>query len=128
MPAVPKTELQFDVPLIPPSVNHYKNPSRRGGFYRVRECMGFNDAVCVFSKRELVTGQFYEVELTFYLPPAKFLAFDADNFLKVSFDALKAAGVIRDDRYIVDHHVHKRAAKDAQDVHTAYLVKGREHV
>lgn len=121
-----QNELQFAVPLIPPSVNHYKLPGRRGGFYRAAECISFTDAVCIFSKKEPVGGQFYEVHVTYYLEPAKFLRFDADNFLKVSFDALKAAGVIRDDRYIVDHHVHKRAAKDAQDVHTSFLVKGRE--
>ena len=84
--------------------------------------------MCLLSGRELVAGQFYEVDVHVYLRTEKFLRFDADNFLKVSFDALALAGVIRDDRHITDHHVHKRAAKDAQDVRTSYLVKGREQL
>ena len=126
--AILKTELQFEVPLIPPSVNHYKQPSRRGGFYRAPACLTFTDAVCVFSRKEPVDGHFYEIDVTYFLEPAEFLRFDSDNFQKVAFDALTAAGVIRDDRYIIDHHVHKRSATSPADVHTAFLVKGRNHV
>lgn len=119
-------ELKFEVPLIPPSVNHYKRPSSSGGWYRTKETTAFIDAVCVFSHKTLVPGAFYEVEVTFHLPQNRFLGCDADNFSKVSLDALTIAGVIRDDRYIVDHIIHKRSVPDARDARTTYSVRGKE--
>ncbi|MGH7486321.1 MAG: RusA family crossover junction endodeoxyribonuclease [bacterium] len=121
-----RTELNFAVPLIPPSVNHYKTPNGRGGWFRTRETTAFIEAVCVFSHKQPVPGAFYEVEVTFYLPQNRFLASDADNFSKVTLDALKVAGVIRDDRYITDHIIHKRTVPDARDSRTEYLVRGKE--
>ena len=115
-------ELEFSVPLLPPSVNHYKE--RR--YFNCAEARAFIDAVCVFSQKTAVGGRYYEVWLTYHLPRDKFLRFDADNFEKVSFDALAKAGVIRDDRYIVDHHNSKRIATDAREAATLYLVRGRD--
>ena len=115
-------QVEFSVPLIPPSVNHFKE--RR--FFSNAEARGFIDAVCVFSERSPVVGKYYEVWLTYHLDPDKFLRFDSDNFEKVSFDALARAGVIRDDRYIVDHHNSKRIATDARDARTQYLVRGKD--
>jgi Holliday junction resolvase RusA-like endonuclease len=112
--------LNFSVPLIPPSVNHYK--VRR--FYNSPEAKAFIDAVCIFSHKQAVGGKFYEVDLTYYLPENQIWKCDSDNFEKVSFDALKTAGVISDDRYIVSHHNHKRAVKDPRDARTEYTVRG----
>lgn len=120
----------FSVPLIPPSVNHYKRPRLNQdltrGFYKTAEAQAFIDAVCILSGRQPIAGRFFEVWVKFYLPAESFLRFDADNFSKVSCDALTDAGLIPDDRYITDLHLAKRRALDAQDVRTVYQILGME--
>lgn len=118
---------KFSVPLLPPSVNHYKKPRHGGGFYRTGEVISFVDAVCVCSQKHIVAGVFYEVDVTFYLPAEKFERFsssDSDNFLKVAIDALEAAQVITSDGRILDLHVHKRQAPSARDARTEYEISG----
>lgn len=120
-----RIEVAFFVPLLPPSVNHYKAPDGRGGWYLSKEAAAFIDAVVIFSRRIPVTGPYFEVELTFRIVKNKFLKWDADNFEKVSFDALKHAGVISDDRYITRHVNQKTPVEDQNDSGTHYLVRGK---
>lgn len=122
-------QLQFMVPLLPPSVNHYKKPARGGGWYRAAEAIGFVDAVCIFSQKAVVPGDWYQIELTFYLPPSKqrvLASNDADNYLKVALDALGRAGVISNDGRIFDLIVHKRFCRTEQESRTVYHVTGME--
>jgi len=37
-------QLQFAVPLLPPSVNHYKRPKRGGGFFREKLARALEEA------------------------------------------------------------------------------------
>lgn len=119
---------QFAVPLLPPSVNHYKKPRRGGGFYRAVECTSFVDAVCVFSKKFKVTGNFYMLEIWFFLGPSKrnLSSNDLDNFQKVSIDALVHAGVIKTDGRILDLHLHKRFVASDREERTEYFIYGRQ--
>lgn len=120
------SQIQFDVPLLPPSVNHYKKPGRQpGAWFKTPEALAFIEAVCIFSRREAVEGKLFHVSITFHIPRREFLRWDLDNFSKVACDALKAAGVIPDDRYIEILHLWKRSAQSAIDARTAYLVEGR---
>lgn len=120
--------LEFGVPLLPPSVNHYKRPRRLGGFYRGPEALSFVEAVCIFSHKERVPGEFYQVELTFVLPPEKqgLNSNDLDNFLKVALDAIGRAGVISNDGRIMDLAVHKRFCAENRDASTLYHITGIE--
>ena len=122
----------FGVPLIPPSVNHYKLPRLKAdltrGFYVTKEAQAYIDAVCVLSGRQPIAGEYFTVAMEFYLPSSDFLRCDVDNFSKVCCDALTDAGLIPDDRYITDLTLTKRRARDAQDVRTVYLVRGREQL
>jgi Holliday junction resolvase RusA-like endonuclease len=119
---------KFFVPLLPPSVNHYKKPKRGGGWYRSAESMAFTDAVCLFSGKTKVTGNFYALELFFFLGPSKrnLSSNDLDNFQKVAIDALGRAGVIVNDGRILDLHVHKRFVSADRDERTEYYVTGRQ--
>lgn len=120
--------LEFGVPLLPPSVNHYKRPRRLGGFYRRPEALSFVEAVCIFSHKERVPGEFYQVELTFVLPRAKqgLSSNDLDNFLKVALDAIGTAGVISNDGRVMDLRVHKRFCDADHDARTLYHITGME--
>lgn len=121
-------QLTFSVPLLPPSVNHYRKPRRGGGFFRVAEAIGFTDAVCIFSRKQRVSGKFYQVELTFFLPPAKqrLDSNDTDNFLKVALDAIATAGVITNDGRVMDLIVHKRFCLSDREARTLYHITGSE--
>ena len=119
---------RFTVPLLPPSVNHYKAVRKNGGFYRKREAVAFVDAVCVISRKTMVTGNFYTVEIFFFLGPSKhnLSSNDLDNFQKVGIDALVRAGVIKTDGRILDLHLHKRFVATDRDQRTEYFVSGRQ--
>ncbi len=120
-------KVEFSVPVLPPSVNHYKQPRRGGGWYRTAESISFIDAVCIFARRQSPGGELYEVDVTFCLPPSKwsFSRNDGDNFLKVAFDALGRAGVITNDGRIVDHHVHKRMVLAERHARTDFIITGK---
>lgn len=118
----------FSVPLLPPSVNHYKKPRRGGGWYRAAEAIAFIDAVCICSHKVKVTGNFYEISLTFHLGPEKhkLSSNDLDNFLKVALDALAVARVIVNDGRVLDLHVHKRFVGTVRDERTEFAVEGKQ--
>lgn len=120
--------MKFSVPLLPPSVNHYRQPKRGGGWYRAAEALAFVDAVCVFSHRVMMTGNFYEVSLTFHLGPKKhkLSSNDLDNFLKVALDALARARVIVNDGRVLDLYVHKRFVSTDRDERTDFQIEGRQ--
>jgi Holliday junction resolvase RusA-like endonuclease len=113
--------LTFHVPLLPPSVNHYK--VRR--FYNSPAAKAFIDAVCIFSRKQPVLGAFYQVQVYYIMAPEEFLKWDVDNFSKVTLDALKVAGVIRDDRYVVELNLTKQKAAEPVAGATVYCVIGR---
>ena len=87
--------IQFTVPLVPPSVNHYVKHTRRGFHYVTAEAKSFKSAVRLFARGRVVTAKKYEVEFTVYLGFKK--RGDADNFSKVILDGLAEAGVIHSD-------------------------------
>jgi Holliday junction resolvase RusA-like endonuclease len=119
---------RFMVPFLPPSVNHYKKPRRSGGWYRSVESISFIDAVCVCSGKTKITGNFYALELWFFLGPSKrnLSSNDLDNFQKVAIDALVRAGIIKTDGRILDLHLHKRFVSTDRDERTEYFITGRE--
>jgi Holliday junction resolvase RusA-like endonuclease len=119
-------QCRFTVPLLPPSVNHYKQPSGRGGWYRTKAAIAFIDAVCVFSGKLKVSGNCYAVEIYFYLGPKRrhLSSNDLDNFQKVSIDALARAGVIENDGRILDLYLHKRFCLTAVEERTEYIIQG----
>ena len=116
-------DLELRVPLIPPSVNHYK--VRR--FYNSKEAKAYIDAVCIFGRGQKVAGDFFEIEIDLWIVPANFLARDLDNFLKVAIDALVTAGVIPNDRFVREIRARKVALASGgaiRDEQTIYRIRG----
>lgn len=119
--------MKFSVPLLPPSVNHYKQPKAGGGWFRAADCIAFVDAVCIFSRRVRVSGNYFELELTFYLGPGRNRGQnDLDNYSKVAIDALVRAGVIKNDARVFDLHLHKRFVESDREERTEYSIASRQ--
>lgn len=88
-------EMLISIPLIPPSVNHYKIPKASGrGFYVTAEAKAFKAAVASLT-RGSVNAKWYEITITLYF--GKNQKGDADNFNKVTLDALVEARIITTD-------------------------------
>lgn len=85
----------FYVPLVPPGVNHYARHTRAGAHYQTGEAKAFKEAVAVLARGRGVRFESYAVCIAVYL--AKGQRLDCDGGLKVTIDALEAAGVIDTD-------------------------------
>jgi Holliday junction resolvase RusA-like endonuclease len=107
-------EISFTVPLVPPSVNHYKKPRGRGKWYVTGEAQAFKDAVALFARGKRVIAKTYAVDILIYLGAnAKG---DIDNYAKVVLDGLKDAGVIHSDAAVTVLHMRKaRCGPSAAD-------------
>ena len=126
--------LHFLVPLLPPSVNHYKQPNKGGGYRVSKEARAFIDAVAIFArsaaaptwpwmlKTQKKHSPFYEVDLIFRIHQPRFLIVDSDNFEKVAFDALTHCAAISDDRYIKYHTNRAIPVEEKCDEKTEYTI------
>jgi Holliday junction resolvase RusA-like endonuclease len=91
-------DFSFTVPLVPPSVNHYKHRARNGHWYVGKDAIAYKNAVAIFAKGQQVAGKKYQVDVVIYLGAKQRL--DHDNGWKVIGDGLKEAGVIQSDAWI----------------------------
>lgn len=89
------TDLQLTIPLIPPSVNHYKVRARNGHYFVTAEARAFKEAIAIIAQGRSVKAKRYQVDAIVYL--GKGQKGDCDNFWKVILDGLKDAGVIHSD-------------------------------
>lgn len=92
--------LRFVVPLVPPSVNHYKVKTKRGITYVTKEAKAFKAAVAIFAMGQSIADpkRKYGLNVTVYLGKGK--RGDGDNFFKCIGDGLKEAGVVHSDAAI----------------------------
>ncbi len=103
--------VEFTVPLVPPSVNHYKVPiairlrnrTGRMGFAVTPEGYAFKSAVAIMARGRSIAYRTaterrmgrYRLEVRVFLGPAQ--RGDGDNFWKCIGDGLVEAGVIHSD-------------------------------
>lgn len=88
----------FTIPLIPPSVNHYKMRTRKGVTFVSKEAKAFKEAVGVFSRGRSIQSDEYRMTVTIHLGWRD--RGDVDNFLKCVLDGCVEAGVIHSDAAI----------------------------
>jgi Holliday junction resolvase RusA-like endonuclease len=111
------TQMQIVVPLVPPSVNHYKRPKASGGFFLTQEAKNFKAAVASLS-RGSVDAKLYYVRVNIYL--GKGDRGDGDNFNKCVGDALVDARIIHSDAKIKKWDVEK--FRDREEPRTEILI------
>lgn len=108
----------LDVPLAPPSVNHYKKPitlrtsnGPRLSFARTPEAEAFRDAVAIFARGQTLTPATkterdkirYSLIVTVFLGRGD--RGDGDNNWKCIADSLTNAGVIHSDARVPRWHI-----------------------
>jgi Holliday junction resolvase RusA-like endonuclease len=106
--------VHITIPLVPPSVNHYKMRTRKGVTFVSAEAKAFKQAVAVFARGMQCCAKEYSVIVRIFL--GKGQKGDIDNFLKVVLDGLTAAGVIHSDAAIV--HLVAMKGRDARSPRT----------
>lgn len=115
-----KREIRLTIPLVPPSVNHYKMKSRHGHWYVTPEATGFKHAIAImFGGREFGPHKAYELDVTVYLGAKQ--RGDGDNFWKVIADGLKDCGAIHSDAAVTDWYMHVR--RDRENPRTEIVVR-----
>jgi Holliday junction resolvase RusA-like endonuclease len=113
-------EVSFTVPLVPPSVNHYKKPRRNGrGYYITEEAKQFKEAVAAIAAGNALSAEAYEVSVGIYLGHG--MRGDLDNFLKVTCDALVFARVIHSDAAVT--YLSIRKGRDRENPRTEITVR-----
>jgi crossover junction endodeoxyribonuclease RusA len=114
-----KESIQFEVPLVPPSVNNYVRHTRRGIHYKTRAAGAFEDAVAICSRgQEVRKSKAYRVKVSVYLGFNQ--KGDVDNFGKVVLDSLVRTRVIKSDAAVTDLWLSK--GRDADNPRTEITV------
>ena len=109
------TSLLFDMPLIPPSVNHYAKHTRTGKHYRTAEASAFKAAIGIYARGAVESKNGFYVFITVTLGEGQ--RGDIDNFPKLVLDGLADAGVFRDKKgkRLSDGHVSELWVKVDRD-------------
>lgn len=85
--------MSFTVPLIPPSVNHYKTRFRNGRTVVSQEALAFKAELALAAKHQYVVGKEFSVDMLIVLGKGE--KGDVDNFPKLVLDGLAACGFAR---------------------------------
>jgi Holliday junction resolvase RusA-like endonuclease len=140
--AIESERIAFTVPLVAPSGNHYKKPTkyvgRDGslhlGFKLTKETKAYYEAVAIFARGRTLAPATdaerrkvrYEVQLDIYFGPK--MRGDEDNFLKVSTDALVRCGLLHSDNNChTVPHIHRDERDDPRNPRTEYIVTRLEN-
>jgi Holliday junction resolvase RusA-like endonuclease len=106
------------VPLIPPSVNHYKMRTRKGVTFVSQEARAFKSAIAVLARGQRADGKFFRVHIGVFL--GKGGKGDVDNFAKCCLDGLVEARVIHSDAAITSLTIEK--TRDIEEPRTEITV------
>jgi crossover junction endodeoxyribonuclease RusA len=99
-------DLDFCVPLLPPSVNHYVKHTRTGRHYVTPEAKAFKAAIPICARHRWIRHEYYSVEI--YVNLGKGDRIDLDNCAKVILDGLVEGGQIHSDAAVTCLVLHKK--------------------
>lgn len=112
------------VPLVPPSVNHYKMRTRRGVTFVSREAKAFKAELIVCARAQsdptLSGAPAYCIDVTVFQGAKQ--RGDVDNYAKCVLDGLAEAGVIHSDAAVTDLTLRKR--RDRENPRTEITIEG----
>ena len=98
--------MKFSLPIKPLSVN----AAWCGRRFSTPEKKRYEKTLAIILPKHPVEGKYFKVAYDFYL--VNFALSDADNFLKVLQDCIVKAGIIPDDRRIIDYRIRKFPSKE----------------
>jgi Holliday junction resolvase RusA-like endonuclease len=124
------TSLRIEIPLVPPSVNHYKRPAIIHGvrtYILTKEAKAYKAAVAIIARGDTLAPATdrernhtrYRLTATVYL--GKGQRADGDNLWKVLGDGLVEAGVIHSDAAVVDWRM--TVARDRENPRTVVEIE-----
>lgn len=123
--------LRIEIPLVPPTVNHYKKPAlfprKRGGppvpgMVMTKQAKAFKAAVAIFARGESLAPatESERRKVRYMLVATVYLGYkqrgDGDNFWKCLADGLVEAGVIHSDAAVTKWHID--VARDRENPRT----------
>jgi Holliday junction resolvase RusA-like endonuclease len=111
-------DLDFCVPLIPPSVNNYVRHTRAGCHYVTDEALAFKAAIPLCAKQKRVRHKYYAIEI--YVNLGHGQKVDLDNCSKVILDGLVEGGQIHSDAAVTMLCLHKK--RDRKNPRTCITV------
>lgn len=111
--------VNITIPLIPPSVNHYKMRTRKGITFVSKEAKAFKEAVAICARGRSVRAESYRVHISIFL--GKGGKGDVDNFAKCCLDGIADAGVIHSDAAITKLTIEK--SRDVDNPRTEMFVE-----
>jgi crossover junction endodeoxyribonuclease RusA len=95
----------IELPLLPPTVNHYVKHTRTGRHYVTGEAKAFKEAIALASRGRTLEFKYYTVAIGIGLGPGE--KGDIDNFAKVCLDGLRDALVITTDARVTRLEMNK---------------------
>jgi crossover junction endodeoxyribonuclease RusA len=111
-------DLDFVIPLTPPSVNHYVKHTRTGRHYVTKEAKAFKAAVPICAQQKQVRYRFYAITIFVYLGYGQ--KQDIDNCAKVVLDGLVEGGQIHSDAAVTQLCLYKK--RDSANPRTCITV------
>ncbi len=111
-------ELRFEIPGVPPSGNHYKHfrvmPTPNGkhipSWYHTKEAKQWFATVDAIAAGRKLRGETYTVSYVVFT--GSLVCTDVDNYAKCILDSLGQAGVIDNDKKVVDLHGYRRVDRN----------------
>jgi Holliday junction resolvase RusA-like endonuclease len=85
--------LQFEIPMLPPSVNHYVQHKAQGVHVKTAQAKAFERDFPLFSRGGFVIGEQFSV--VFHFVPGPGDKGDVDNRNKCLLDCIAKAGMLR---------------------------------
>lgn len=116
--------IRIEVPLTPPSANHYKIPTariHRDGrriFQLTPEAKAWYAAIAVLARGKVAKGDRHRVEFAVYRGKGE--RGDLDNYAKCILDGLVKAHVLKSDDSVVEMHTYKE--RDPDNPRTEILI------
>lgn len=122
-----KKVFEFEVPLVPPSVDSIYGIGK-GKMYK-KEIVDDFERTCGYympRQQKMITVPCV-LQVRYYIPKGKkFTTSDTDNFLKVTCDMLQHFQYVKNDNLIYDIYASKRIADHEAMIGTLYILEEKD--